>query len=335
AGLRAEGSPPSSLDGPRDVMAEVRRLGAEDPGLQAQLLAELQAADPSLWPLVTRSFRSRVAYGRQLREKEALAARANAQAQVIQSPIPNPQSLAPVEPNPALANDQSAVGAPAEPRIARLPATDPSLLDPEWLGPTVGFPSGGLTGGTTPKNSSITRPERLSENGDRRPPLNDEGTCPPNNPGASPRFRTDAGAAALEIRNPAFCRGVRSFGAITRFERDEFTPGQRVLLYAEIDHFQTERRPDGFHTALRSSYRIFDAVGRQVASRESAVMEECTLGPRRDYFLGCDFRLSESLRPGRHTLRLAIEDLKTGQTAEASIGFTIVGHKKHEVTRKD
>jgi hypothetical protein len=129
--------------------------------------------------------------------------------------------------------------------------------------------------------------------------------------------------AALEVRNLAFCREVQSYGAIKRFEKYEFTAGQRLLLYAEVDNFKSEETPRGYHTSLRSSYQIFDAAGRRVDRQESTATEEYCANPRRDYFLGCDFHLPKQIYPGEHTLKLTVEDLKSRKVGESSITFTI------------
>ena len=134
-------------------------------------------------------------------------------------------------------------------------------------------------------------------------------------------------ASTLEIRNLAFCSEVQSYGSIKRFENHEFSPGQRLLLYAEIDNFRSENTPKGYHTSLRSSFQIFDSSGRRVDNRESTTSEEHCQSPRRDYFIGCDFRLPAKIYPGRHTLKLTVEDLKSHKVAESSIDFTVKEQK--------
>jgi len=132
-----------------------------------------------------------------------------------------------------------------------------------------------------------------------------------------------AEAAPLVVRNLAFCRAVQSYGSIKRFEKYEFSPGQRLLLYAEVENFGSQQTPRGYHTSLRSSYQIFDGAAARVACQKSTTTDEYCLNRRRDYFLGCDFRLPGTLHPGRHTLVLSVEDLKKGKVGEASIEFAV------------
>ncbi len=130
-------------------------------------------------------------------------------------------------------------------------------------------------------------------------------------------------ASTLEISNLAFCSEVQSYGSIKRFEGSEFAPGQRLLLYAEIDNFRSENTAKGYHTSLRSSFQIFDSSGRRIEDHKSTKSEEHCQSPRRDYFIGCDFRLPTTIYPGRHTLKLTVEDLKSHKVAESSIDFTV------------
>lgn len=130
-------------------------------------------------------------------------------------------------------------------------------------------------------------------------------------------------AAPLAIRGLAFASEVQSFGCYVKFEKDEFAPGQEVLLYAEVENFKSESTPQGFHTSLRSSYKLFDGRGQQVAEQEFPVTEEHCRSPRRDFFIGYHLRLPKDLYPGKHTLKLTLEDLKRGEVCQASIEFSV------------
>ena len=66
------------------------------------------------------------------------------------------------------------------------------------------------------------------------------------------------GDANLQLRNVAFCHKIVSFGNFERFERDEYSPGQLVLLYAEIANFKSAPQPsDGLYkTQIKSTIEI-------------------------------------------------------------------------------
>ncbi len=130
--------------------------------------------------------------------------------------------------------------------------------------------------------------------------------------------------APLVVRNLAFCTRVHSYGCFEAFPSYKFTPEQRVLLYAEVDNFTSESNARGYHTSLKSSYQLFDARGQRVADEELASTEEVCQNRRRDFFIVYDFHLPQRVYPGKHTLRLTIEDLKGQKIGDSSIDLEIV-----------
>ena len=131
--------------------------------------------------------------------------------------------------------------------------------------------------------------------------------------------------APLVVHNLAFCSEVQGFGSITPFRKAEFSPGQEVLLYAEVENFAVEPTPRGFHTSLRSSFQIFDSRGQRVADEELATSEDYCQSPRRDFFFGYRLRLPKQICNGKHTLQLTTEDLKSHKVGQSSIELVIKG----------
>ena len=127
----------------------------------------------------------------------------------------------------------------------------------------------------------------------------------------------------LLIRNLAFVTEVQGYGTFEPFDPYEFSPGQRLLLYAEVENFKSNQTAKGFHTALRSSYQIFDAGGRLVTDHEFDTNEEQCRNPRRDFFIGYEFSLPDMIYAGKHVLRLTVEDVNSGKIGQSSIEFTI------------
>jgi hypothetical protein len=130
-------------------------------------------------------------------------------------------------------------------------------------------------------------------------------------------------SAPLVVRNLAFCTEVQSYGCTKRFKTYEFAPEQEILLYAEVENFTSEETAKGFHTSLRSSYQLFDSRGQRVADHQFTTTEEHCQNPRRDFFIGYYLRLPKRIYPGRHTLQLTIEDLKSHKVGQSSIELTI------------
>ncbi len=136
-----------------------------------------------------------------------------------------------------------------------------------------------------------------------------------------------ADLSPLLVQNMAFCSEVSSYGVITRFKETEFTPGQQVLLYAEIENFQCEHTPQGYRTALKSSYQVLDKDGKQVATAEPQTMEEICNNARRDYFVRYRLTLPKPLADGIYTLQLSIEDAIGKKTGKGTIDLTIKDKK--------
>ncbi len=127
----------------------------------------------------------------------------------------------------------------------------------------------------------------------------------------------------LVVRNLTFVTEVQSFGNYKPSRKAEFVAEEPVLLYAEVDNLKSEETSKGYHTAWRSSYRIFDHRGQMVVDHEPTASEEYCQNPRQDFFIGCQFRLPKRIYPGKHTLHLTVEDLKGQKTGESSIEFTV------------
>jgi hypothetical protein len=134
---------------------------------------------------------------------------------------------------------------------------------------------------------------------------------------------TLAEQGTLSVRNLAFCTRVDSFGVYTRFEKEEFQPGEEVLLYAEVQNFRSEATPQGHRTALTSSYQVFDAAGRRIDEQEFPVTEERCQNRRHDFFIRYFVRLPERAYDGRHTLQLTIEDTLGHKLGQSTIDFII------------
>lgn len=129
----------------------------------------------------------------------------------------------------------------------------------------------------------------------------------------------------LTVRNLAFCTKVSSYGVFTRFESDAFSPGQEVLLYAEVENFKSEPTDQGYHTVLRSSYQILDSRGQRVDQRDFSTTEEHCLNPRRDFFIRYFLHMPQRIYDGKYTLQLTIEDTLSQKIGQSSIEFTVKG----------
>ncbi len=137
--------------------------------------------------------------------------------------------------------------------------------------------------------------------------------------------------APLHIRRACFCHRINNFGNYETFPRDEFRPGQPVLVYAEIQNFRSELAgPLGYRTRLRTALEILpgtemgNAAGViPIERRDFPATEDLCRSERTDYFHSYRLDLPSQLSPGRYVLRLTITDELSGQSAAAELPFRI------------
>ena len=133
--------------------------------------------------------------------------------------------------------------------------------------------------------------------------------------------------ADLQLRNVTFCHSIVSFGNYERFSRDQFTTGQLVLVYAEIENFTSKRLDDShFQTALRSNIEIYPYAKQDepaVASIPFEVTRDECRNVRRDYFHTYEFTIPEDLEPGRYTLVLQVSDQLSDKYATKRVQFEV------------
>lgn len=134
--------------------------------------------------------------------------------------------------------------------------------------------------------------------------------------------------AHLQVRNATFCQRISSFGNYERFPRDEFTPGQQVLLYAEVVNFHSEPAADGqFRTILKSTLEIHKPgpQGELIEKIQfpTPATEDLCRNHRRDYFQSYEFTIPPRIALGPHVLKLTVEDQLSRKVATYSLNFTV------------
>jgi hypothetical protein len=129
--------------------------------------------------------------------------------------------------------------------------------------------------------------------------------------------------APLAVRNLTFCTAVHFFGSFDAVKPAEFTPGQKVLLYAEVENFHTDSSAKGFHTAVKFNWQIFDSHGGRVGDYVSATSEENSLTPKHEFFLTKWFYLPTPMPAGRYTLQFTVEDELGRKVGQSTAEFTV------------
>ena len=130
-------------------------------------------------------------------------------------------------------------------------------------------------------------------------------------------------SAPLTVRNLTFCTAVQYYGSFDAVKSAEFKPGQKVLLYAEVENFSTEPSPKGFHTAVKFNWQILDSRGNRMGDYASAASEDHSLTPKHEFFLTKWFYLPDSMPGGRYTLQFTVEDVLGHKVGQSSIELTV------------
>lgn len=132
--------------------------------------------------------------------------------------------------------------------------------------------------------------------------------------------------ANLELRNVSFCQKISSFGNYERFAREEFTPGQPVLLYAEVQNFRSEPTSAGqYRTVLRSVVEFYKPGSQsELLDRiEFNPTEDVCKNFRRDYFHSYEFAIPAKLSLGPHVMKLTVEDQLSHRVSTYTLNFTV------------
>ncbi|MBI1310360.1 hypothetical protein GC176_03560 [bacterium] len=132
--------------------------------------------------------------------------------------------------------------------------------------------------------------------------------------------------ADLQLKNVTFCHHIVSFGDYERFSTDQFTPGQPLLLYAEVENFfSTRTETDRYRTVLQSQIEVYDNsnMQRPVVTIPFDPSEDICRNHRRDFFHSYEFTVPQDLQPGLYTLVLRVTDQLSQKVATSRLNFRV------------
>ena len=132
--------------------------------------------------------------------------------------------------------------------------------------------------------------------------------------------------ADLKLKNVTFCHHIVSFGDYERFSADQFTPGQPLLLYSEVENFfSTRTDTDRYRTVLQSQIEIYDNsnMQRPVVTIPFDPSEDICRNQRRDFFHSYEFTVPQDLQPGLYTLVLRVTDQLSQKVATSRLNFRV------------
>lgn len=133
---------------------------------------------------------------------------------------------------------------------------------------------------------------------------------------------------SLTLRNLTFCKNVYGYGSIEPFANDQFSPGQQVSLYVEVENYHSKSTEKGFCTKLGSTYELLDEKGERISGGEFPDVDDCCRSRRRDFHIQYGLALPEKMAPGRYQLQLVVKDRQSDKIGHATAAFEIRGSRE-------
>ncbi|MFM7290739.1 MAG: hypothetical protein ACKO6B_05850 [Planctomycetia bacterium] len=137
--------------------------------------------------------------------------------------------------------------------------------------------------------------------------------------------RAEPAPPAFAIRNACFASRVRAWGVVDRFETAEFSPGQEVIVYFELDQLSARQSTDGHTTRIDTALQLVDADGRRIHEWTFEPLEETCESRRHDYFARYLVTLPDALPAGSSRLEIVVSDTLAGRTAHATLPLALAG----------
>ena len=129
--------------------------------------------------------------------------------------------------------------------------------------------------------------------------------------------------ASLRIRNLSFVESVDGFGVYEPRKASTFAPGQKVMLYAEVENFSSIASEKGFATSLGTSFKVLDESNRLVDGKQFPDVHDACRNRRRDFHMQYELALPERIYPGPYKIELTITDHNSGKIGLATLPFEI------------
>ncbi len=129
--------------------------------------------------------------------------------------------------------------------------------------------------------------------------------------------------SSLSIRRTMLCSRIDGFGAVATFPTANFEPGQRILIYAELQNFQSELTAEGKFRSEFAAVLDFMREGDEeiVETIRVPQIEDFCDVERTDYFQS--FELTLPALEGKYLMRLQLRDQLSLQVAESTLEFSV------------
>ena len=131
--------------------------------------------------------------------------------------------------------------------------------------------------------------------------------------------------ASLTIRRLDFCSKIDGFGSIATFPTPHtFEPGERLLIYAEVENLQSKTSTLGnYRTSFGGTLEIWSGSSDEPIELELQTKSEESATRRSDYYLSYEFTLPAHLPGGQYEIRLVIRDNFSSRTADSRLKFAV------------
>ncbi len=124
--------------------------------------------------------------------------------------------------------------------------------------------------------------------------------------------------ASLKVTSGQFCTEVSGFGQYRTFPSTSFSPGQKMLIYCEVENYKTVENQSAtggdFRTRLRGSFAIYDSNGKVAQQAEFPSVDDVARKRRRDFYMYLPVTLAD-LPQGQYVLHAMVEDIYGNKTA--------------------
>lgn len=123
--------------------------------------------------------------------------------------------------------------------------------------------------------------------------------------------------ADLRVPRVELCSAIDGFGRYEPIVPPQFTVGGRnqVIVYMEVDNFQTEKTSTGLYRALMSvRASLLNKSGEEIWSMRDENIEDLSRQRRSDFFLTIGpLAIPKTLGPGEYVMKVEVEDVVGGK----------------------
>ena len=130
--------------------------------------------------------------------------------------------------------------------------------------------------------------------------------------------------APLSIRRADFCSQVHGFGSIETYLTNDFRPGERVIIYVELNNLESNLSPAGTWNAVVSgSLQILGDSSNEIEAYQLPTVEDQSTSLRTDYYHTYQITLPSHLHRGSYEVRLQMKDELGNRRVSCTLPFRI------------